>query len=469
MTNLNETPRGNHSPLALNETPAPEARFSIDESVARSMTDGIPGAKPKRGRTFLTGFAGAAMACMLAFGVNSAVINPDTAEAANEPAPISQAALTPASGETLAEAVAAKCLPSVVFVETYANAGGQLQAMGTGSGVVMTQDGYLITNNHVVDGGQAFKVTIEGETYDAELVGADPSSDVAVLKAKDANGLTPMEIGNSDDLTVGEWVMTLGAPFGLEQSVATGIVSATSRSQIMDASASAQAGGSGETTIYPNMIQTDAAINPGNSGGALVDSDGKLIGINTLITSYSGNYSGVGFAIPANYAVNLAQQIIAGEIPTHAQLGVSLSTVNDQMAGNYGLAAESGAYVAAVAQGSGAEAAGLQEGDIITALNGEKVEGASDLMLAVRGEKPGDTVTLTVNRNGQEQEVSVTLGDDAASQKAAAEAKKQREQSMPEQGDGYGYGQDGGNGYGYGDPYGQDGRGLNLDDLFGQR
>ena len=467
MTNLNETPRGNHSPLALNETPAPEARFSIDESVARSVTDGIPGAKPKRGRTFFTGFAGAAMACMLAFGVNSAVINPDTAEAANEPAPISQAALTPANGETLAEAVAAKCLPSVVFVETYANAGGQLQVMGTGSGVVMTQDGYLITNNHVVDGGQAFKVTIEGETYDAELVGADPSSDVAVLKATGANGLTPMEIGNSDDLTVGEWVMTLGAPFGLEQSVATGIVSATSRSQIMDASASAQAGGSGETTIYPNMIQTDAAINPGNSGGALVDSDGKLIGINTLITSYSGNYSGVGFAIPANYAVNLAQQIIAGETPTHAQLGVSLSTVNDQMAGSYNLPAESGAYVASVAQGSGAEAAGLQEGDIITALNGEKVEGASDLMLAVRGEKPGDTVTLTVNRNGQEQEISVTLGDDAASQKAAAEAKKQ----LPEQGDGYGYGygQDGGNGYGYGDPYGQDGRGLNLDDLFGQR
>ena len=374
---------------------------------------------------------------------------------------MSQAALTPQNGETLAEAVAAKCLPSVVFVETYADAGGQLQAMGTGSGVVMTQDGYLITNNHVVDGGQAFKVTIEGNTYDAELVGADPSSDVAVLKAKDASGLTPMEIGNSDDLTVGQWVMTLGAPFGLEQSVATGIVSATSRSQIMDASESAQAGGSGEATIYPNMIQTDAAINPGNSGGAMVDADGKLIGINTLITSYSGNYSGVGFAIPANYAVNLANQIIAGETPTHAQLGVSLSTVNDQMAGSYNLPAESGAYVASVAQGSGAEAAGLAEGDIITALNGEKVEGASDLMLAVRGEKPGDTVTLTVNRNGQEQEIQVTLGDDAASQKAAAEAKKQLEQSMPEQGDG--------DGYGYGDPYGQDGRGLNLDDLFGQR
>ncbi len=452
--NTNPSPRGNHARPA--ELIADSAAFDIDRSVAASVAETVPGAQSKRSRTFLTGF-------------NGAVINPATAEAANEPAPMSQVALTPQNGETLAEAVAAKCLPSVVFVETYADAGGQLQAMGTGSGVVMTQDGYLITNNHVVDGGQAFKVTIEGNTYDAELVGADPSSDVAVLKAKDAKGLTPMEIGNSDDLTVGQWVMTLGAPFGLEQSVATGIVSATSRSQIMDASESAQAGGSGEATIYPNMIQTDAAINPGNSGGAMVDADGKLIGINTLITSYSGNYSGVGFAIPANYAVNLANQIIAGETPTHAQLGVSLSTVNDQMAGSYNLPAESGAYVASVAQGSGAEAAGLAEGDIITALNGEKVEGASDLMLAVRGEKPGDTVTLTVNRNGQEQEIQVTLGDDAASQKAAAEAKKQLEQSMPEQGDGYGYGQDGGNGYGYGDPYGQDGRGLNLDDLFGQR
>ena len=126
--------------------------------------------------------------------------------------------------------------------------------------------------------------------------------------------------------------MTIGSPFGLEQSVATGIVSATSRSQIMDSGTDMYGQSTGEATIYPNMIQTDAAINPGNSGGALVDADGKLIGINTLITSYSGNYSGVGFAIPVNYAVNLAQQIIDGKTPTHAQLGVSLSTVNAQTA-----------------------------------------------------------------------------------------------------------------------------------------
>ena len=129
--------------------------------------------------------------------------------------------------------------------------------------------------------------------------------------------------------------MTIGSPFGLEQSVATGIVSATSRSQIVNASTDQYGNSTGESTIYPNMIQTDAAINPGNSGGALVDADGKLIGINTLITSYSGNYSGVGFAIPVNYAVNLAQQIIDGKTPTHAQLGVSLSTVNAQNAKRY--------------------------------------------------------------------------------------------------------------------------------------
>ena len=256
-----------------------------------------------------------------------------------------------------------------------------------------------------------------------------PNYKQAVLKAKDASGLTVMELGDSDNLTIGEWVMTLGSPFGLEQSVATGIVSATSRSQIMSAQESMQSGGTGEVTIYPNMIQTDAAINPGNSGGALVDDEGKLIGINTLITSYSGNYSGVGFAIPVNYAINLAQQIIAGETPTHAQLGVSLSTVSAATASRYGLPVDTGAYVAAVTPDSGAAAAGIVPGDIVTAFDGQAVESASDLMLDVRTKNPGDTVTLTVNSGGQEKEVQVTLGDDSASQKAKQEQQSQ-EQSM---------------------------------------
>ena len=390
---------------------------------------------------------------------------------------------------TLAEAVSAKALPSVVSI-TATSSGSQNGSLSqsadesdssgsVGSGVVLDTEGHILTNNHVVDGYDQYVVTMDdGTTYEAEFVGNDASSDLAVIKLKDADAskLTPIEIGDSSKLNVGEWVMAIGSPFGNEQSVSTGIVSALYRSTAMSSTSG--------NTIYANMIQTDAAINPGNSGGALVDDEGKLIGINTLITSYSGNYSGVGFAIPVNYAVNLAQQIIAGETPTHAQLGVSLSTVNDQAAASYGLAAESGAYVAAVSQGSGAEAAGLQEGDIITALDGESVEGASDLMLAVRGKNPGDTVQLTVNRNGQEQEISVTLGDDAASQKAAAEQKAQQEQQMPEQGQdfgwGYGDGNDYGYGWGYGDGYGQDGgneygygdgygNGLNLDDLFGQR
>ena len=479
-------------------------------SYTQPVVDAQNPRKTSSGRTFGTAFAGAALACVIAFGgftVYQNVTGAPSGSSVTLGASTNTEIQAQSTDDTLPEAVAQKCLPSVAAIDVYTaqastdvfgrstSSSGALTESSLGSGVVLSEDGYIVTNNHVVAGADALKVTVGGEEYDADVVGTDESSDIAVIKLRNASGLTPVEIGDSDNLTIGEWVMSIGSPFGLEQSVATGIVSATSRSQIMSNSESSGSDGygygyggsssqSGGYTIYPNMIQTDAAINPGNSGGALVDDEGKLIGINTLITSYSGNYSGVGFAIPVNYAVNLAQQIIAGETPTHAQLGVSLSTVNDQAAASYGLAAESGAYVAAVSQGSGAEAAGLQEGDIITALDGEPVEGASDLMLAVRGKNPGDTVKLTVNRNGQEQEISVTLGDDAASQKAAAEQKAQQEQQMPEQGQdfdwsygdgndygygwgyGDGYGQDGGNGYGYGDGYGN---GLNLDDLFGQR
>ena len=354
-------------------------------------------------RTFLLAFAGAALACVIGlggFGIWQAATGADKGGGSDS-----------GSSTQLGSQ----------------NSGSTLTQASLGSGVVLTDDGYIITNYHVIAGGDAYKVTIEGETYDAEVVGSDPSSDIAVIKAKDASGLKAIEIGNSDDLIIGEWVMTIGSPFGLEQSVATGIVSATSRSQIMDSSTDQYGQSSGETTIYPNMIQTDAAINPGNSGGALVDADGKLIGINTLITSYSGNYSGVGFAIPVNYAVNLAQQIIDGKTTTHAQLGVSLSTVNAQNAQRYGLSVDEGAYVAAVSAGSGAAEAGLQEGDIITKFDGQKVESASDLMLDVRSKNPGDKVKLEVNRNGETKEVEVTLGSDESSQSASTQQNSAQE------------------------------------------
>ena len=220
---------------------------------------------------------------------------------------------------------------------------------------------------------------------------------------------------------MGERAVAIGNAAGqLSGTVTQGIISGLNREISMQA---------GNSVVTMNLIQTSAAINPGNSGGALVDDEGKLIGINTLITSYSGNYSGVGFAIPVNYAINLAQQIIACETPTHAQLGVSLSTVSAATASRYGLPVDAGAYVAAVTPDSGAAAAGIVPGDIVTAFDGQAVESASDLMLDVRTKNPGDTVTLTVNSGGQEKEVQVTLGDDSASQKAKQEQQSQ-EQSM---------------------------------------
>lgn len=327
---------------------------------------------------------------------------------------------------TLAQAVAEKSLPSIVAIDVYTRESaasgygyygygygqrGQgsesalLTQSSLGSGVVLTEDGYIITNYHVIADADALIVTVEGDEYEATVVGYDSSSDIAVIKAENASGLTPIEIGDSDALHIGEWVMTIGSPFGLEQSVATGIVSATSRSQVFADTES------GETTIYANMIQTDAAINPGNSGGALVNSNGELIGINTLITSYSGNYSGVGFAIPVNYALPLAEKLIKGETPTHAQLGVTLSSVTPSVAQRNGLSANYGAYVTSVNEGTGAYDAGLQPGDIIVSFNGAKVESSSDVMVDVRTCNPGDTVTLGISRDGQSLELSVVLGE----------------------------------------------------------
>ena len=425
-------------------------------SYTQPVVDAQNPRKTSSGRTFGTAFAGAALACVIAFGgftVYQNVTGTPSGGSVTLGASTNTEIQAQSTDDTLPEAVAQKCLPSVAAIDVYTaqastdmfgrstSSSGTLTESSLGSGVVLSEDGYIVTNNHVVVGADALKVTVGGEEYDADVVGTDESSDIAVIKLRNASGLTPVEIGDSDNLTIGEWVMSIGSPFGLEQSVATGIVSATSRSQIMSNSESGGGsdgygygyGGSssqsGGYTIYPNMIQTDAAINPGNSGGALVDDEGKLIGINTLITSYSGNYSGVGFAIPVNYAINLAQQIIAGETPTHAQLGVSLSTVSAATASRYGLPVDTGAYVAAVTPDSGAAAAGIVPGDIVTAFDGQAVESASDLMLDVRTKNPGDTVTLTVNSGGQEKEVQVTLGDDSASQKAKQEQQSQ-EQSM---------------------------------------
>ncbi|MCD8316512.1 MAG: trypsin-like peptidase domain-containing protein [Eggerthellaceae bacterium] len=453
--------------------------------------------KPSGARIFWYGFAGAAVACIIVFGIAGAIslvsADEDDTTVAEETEALttdsvssdtlgatSSSTTIEVTGDdlTIAEVVAAKCLPSIAYVSTYIDSSSLssmygydysygydygydeysdngLTLYGSGSGVALTSDGYIITNNHVIEGGDAFTVTIDGVTYDADLVGTDASSDVAVLKAEDAT-LTPIEIGDSDDLEVGEWVMTLGCPFGLDQSVATGIISATNRSQILSASEY----GTDSDTLYPNMIQTDAAINPGNSGGALVDSQGRLIGINTLITSYSGNYSGVGFAIPVNYAIGIAEQIMNGETPSHAQLGVSLSAVTSSIAQMYGLSSDEGAYVASVSSDSAAAEAGIEVGDVIIGFNGETVTSPSDLMLDVRGQQIGSTVTLTINRDGEEFDVDVVLGSDANSSTSTNENESEDYGNSYDYGYGYGYdygypyGYD--YGYGYGDDYGYD-------------
>ena len=316
----------------------------------------------------------------------------------------SQAITIDAEDTTLAEAVAAKALPSVVSITAVNERSGE---GGIGSGVILDTDGNVLTNYHVIEGATAINVEVGEESYEAELVGDDASSDLAVLKIKDIDPsqLTPIEIGDSNDITVGEWVMAIGSPFGNEQSVSTGIVSALYRSTALR--------GTSGTSIYANMIQTDAAINPGNSGGALVNAEGQLIGINSVIESYSGSSSGVGFAIPANYAVNIANQIIAGETPAHPYIGVTVTSVNAFTARDQGLPVSEGAIVTDVNADSPAAEAGLQEDDIVIACNDDAIASADGLIIAAREHEIGETVTLTVVRGDETIDVEVTLGSDA--------------------------------------------------------
>ena len=303
-----------------------------------------------------------------------------------------------------AEAVAAKAMPSVVSVNVTTDSG-----EGLGSGVILDTDGDIITNYHVIDGATSISVTIDGKSYEASVVGSDSSSDLAVIKA-DLNGdsVTPIEVGDSSQLNVGSWVMTIGSPFGLDQSVSEGIVSALYRNELLQSS-------SGDT-IYTNLIQVDAAINPGNSGGALVNDQGQLVGISTLYSSSTESFAGIGFAIPGNYAVEIANKIISGEEVTHAYIGLSMQTVNAQNARSNGLAVNQGAYVAEVVSGGPADQAGIQKGDIIVAMDGEEITSADGMVLAVRSHDIGDTVTVTVVRGTETKDLTVTLGSDEALQ-----------------------------------------------------
>ena len=269
---------------------------------------------------------------------------------------------------------------------------------GLGSGVIVSPNGYILTNNHVVEGATEIQVTTSDKhEYKARVVGTDPRTDIAVLKI-DASDLPAITIGDSSKMQVGDIVLAIGDPFGVGETVTSGIVSAKGRTNL-------------GIEDYEDFIQTDAPINPGNSGGALVNDRGELIGINTAILSHgSGGNQGVGFAVPANLARNVMDQLVRNGKVTRAYLGVSIQPVTPELAKAFGETEPSGALVGEVSPGTPAEKSGLQKGDIIVGLNGNPVTDSNQLRMSISMMAPDATANLKVLRNGSVHEMSVKLG-----------------------------------------------------------
>jgi putative serine protease PepD len=288
------------------------------------------------------------------------------------------------------------------------------QGDALGSGFVIDTQGHIVTNDHVVDGATSISVEFEdGASYDATLVGADPSTDVAVVKVDaPSSELTPLEFGDSSSVNVGDAVVAIGSPLGLDETVTSGIVSALHRTIT-----------SPNNFSIPDAIQTDAAINHGNSGGPLLDLEGRVIGINSQIESDSGGNDGIGFAVPSNTIESVVTQLIASGKVEHAYLGVAVATIDDSLSSQLGLPA--GAEITQVRSGTPAADAGLKAadsaqdvdgqqvptgGDVITAVDGQKITTSEELQSVIGAKKPGDTVTITYTRDGQSHTVDLTLG-----------------------------------------------------------
>ncbi len=276
-----------------------------------------------------------------------------------------------------------------------------------GSGVVVSPNGYILTANHVVQGADEIKVKVTSadgdKEYSARVIGTDPPTDVAVLKI-DARNLPAITLGNSDQLEVGDMVLAIGDPFGLEQTVTMGIISALGRSGF-------QFGGDTDRPNYQDFIQTDAAINPGNSGGALVDADGRLVGINTFILSSTYGNEGIGFAVPVNLARHVMDRLIQGGKVTRGYLGVIPKDLNAGLAESFGLPDQNGALVDDVQPGTPAQKAGIQPGDVIVEFNGKKVTDTASLMLMVSECAPATEATVKLIRNGHEKNFTVKLAE----------------------------------------------------------
>jgi Do/DeqQ family serine protease len=278
------------------------------------------------------------------------------------------------------------------------NAPEQMQ-QASGSGVIISSDGYIVTNNHVIADADELTVTLnDHRTYTATVIGTDPSTDVALIKIEE-NNLPLVQFANSDAIKVGEWVVAVGNPFNLESTVTAGIVSAKGRSiNIMQ-----------DKTPIESFIQTDAAINPGNSGGALVNLSGELVGVNTAIASPTGSYAGYGFAVPSNIVVKIISDLKDFGVVQRGFIGAMIRNIDGKFAKEKGLTTNTGVYVDSLTENSAAADAGMKTGDIIIAVDGISTSTSPKLMEMIGRHRPGDMIPLTIQRNGKEKEIMVTL------------------------------------------------------------
>ena len=258
---------------------------------------------------------------------------------------------------------------------------------GSGSGVILTEDGYIVTNNHVIKASEITVTTANNDEYDAVLIGTDPTTDIALLKIE-AQDLPKINVGNSNEVRLGQWVLAVGNPFNLTSTVTAGIISAKGRDiNIID-----------EQSAIESFLQTDAAVNPGNSGGALVNTAGELVGINTAISSRSGSFEGYSFAVPANLVMKVVGDLKEFGRVQRAFIGINYNELNARLSEQLDLAINSGVYVANVVQGGAAELAGIEKGDVIINIDGKIVRTGADLTEAVGSKRPGEKVNVVVNR-----------------------------------------------------------------------
>jgi serine protease Do len=341
-------------------------------------------------------------------------------------------------------AIAEKATPAVVFIKStqstssrqseipeelrqfFGQRGPSGPSVSSGSGVIISEGGYIVTNNHVVADADIVEVTLnDNRTFKAEVIGTDPDTDLALIRIN-ATGLKYMSFVNSDHSRVGEWVVAVGNPFNLTSTVTAGIISAKSRDiNIINRRTEA-----GEDVSIESFIQTDAAINPGNSGGALVDMSGGLLGINTAIASNTGSYNGYGFAVPANIVSKVVEDLIKFGAVQRGWLGVRIESVNNKLVADKSLEVIEGAYIGGFAENSSAKAAGIKEGDVVVKINETQIRSSSALIETVGSHRPGDKLNITVNRGGKEITYPVVLKNKAGNEEAVKAEEKSGNASL---------------------------------------